>query len=548
MRKLLVIFLYFPIILFSQTIVDTIPQNKNILLEEYHGIGCWWCSYGNAIADSLNSNYNSDDFVAITIHSGSYAIPNSSQPDYRTSFGDTIHDNESVSTYPSGSINRHVFPQYACVPGHTHILRDDWGYASNEILLDFSPVNIGSVATIDLVTGELIVDVELYYTDTQSVNTNYLNVAIIQNNIIGPQEDGGSGTQWTNNNYEHNNMLRYMMTGYWGDTINTISQGTLLAKQYNWMMPTDINGVILEPFDIKIVVFVNEDKQETLTVTEITPTIVFVNSYDVKAKGVSATNAICGSTTDLDISFMNYGNVPLTSLDIDYSINGSGITTFNWVGNLLPAEDTIITILGVSFNPLDTNTVDVNFVSPSGNTDQNISDNNDSTSFIHLAMASQIATGFVNGLATVEITTDNYPEETTWKLIDDAGVVIGQGGPYITANTTQAAVSTNLNINECYSFLIYDTYGDGLGGSISGRFIVNDASGNVIASGGSNFTFSYAEYFEVTNFLSITESVLTSKKLLKTVDFLGRESNERKTTPLFYIYNDGTVEKRIIIE
>jgi len=482
----------------------------------------------------------------MTIHAGSYAVPNAGQPDYRTSFGDIIHNYNNVNSYPSGSINRHLFPTYSFLAGYTPMERSYWGAAAANILPQLSPVNIGSVATIDVSTGELIVDVELYYTDTQSVNANYLNVSIIQNNIIGPQVTTSGASP--NNNYQNNNMLRYIMTDYWGDTINTISQGTLVTKQYSWMMPPDINGVILEPFDIKIVVFVNEDKQETLTVTEITPTIVFVNSYDVKAKGVSATNAICGSTTDLDISFMNYGNVPLTSLDIDYSINGSGITTFNWVGNLLPAEDTTITILGVSFNPLDTNTVDVNFVSPSGNTDQNISDNNDSTSFIHLAMASQIATGFVNGLATVEITTDNYPEETTWKLIDDAGVVIGQGGPYITANTTQAAVSTNLNINECYSFLIYDTYGDGLGGSTSGSFIVNDASGNVIASGGSNFTFSYAEYFEVTNFLSITESVLTSKKLLKTVDFLGRESNERKTTPLFYIYNDGTVEKRIIIE
>ena len=183
----------------------------------------------------------------------------------------------------------------------------------------------------------------MYYTDTQSVNANYLNVSIIQNNIIGPQVTTSGASP--NNNYQNNNMLRYIMTDYWGDTINTISQGTLVTKQYSWMMPPDINGVILERFDIKIVVFVNENKQETLTVAEITPTIVFLNSYDVKATGVSATNAICGSTTDLDISFMNYGNIPLTSLDIDYSINGSGVTTFNWAGNLLPSEDTTILYL-----------------------------------------------------------------------------------------------------------------------------------------------------------------------------------------------------------
>jgi len=216
MKKLLVVFLCFPIILLSQTIVDTIPQTKNVLLEEYHGIQCWWCSYGNAVATSLNSSYNPDDFIVMTIHAGSYSVPNSVQPDYRTSFGDTIHNNGFISTYPSGSINRHVFSQYACTPGYTHIIRDDWGYASNEILSEDSPVNIGSIAYFDSLTNELVVDVELYYTDSQSVNNNFLNIAVLQDNIIGPQEDGGSGTQWTNNNYQHNNMLRYMMTGYLG--------------------------------------------------------------------------------------------------------------------------------------------------------------------------------------------------------------------------------------------------------------------------------------------------------------------------------------------
>ena len=37
------------------------------------------------------------------------------------------------------------------------------------------------------------------------------------------------------------------------------------------------------------------------------------------------------------------------------------------------------------------------------------------------------------------------------------------------------------------------------------------------------------------------------KELLKVVDFLGREKNS-KNQPLFYIYNDGTVEKKIVIE
>ena len=39
-----------------------------------------------------------------------------------------------------------------------------------------------------------------------------------------------------------------------------------------------------------------------------------------------------------------------------------------------------------------------------------------------------------------------------------------------------------------------------------------------------------------------------NKSLLKVIDVLGRETKGTKNQPLFYIYDDGTVEKRIIIE
>jgi len=39
-----------------------------------------------------------------------------------------------------------------------------------------------------------------------------------------------------------------------------------------------------------------------------------------------------------------------------------------------------------------------------------------------------------------------------------------------------------------------------------------------------------------------------NKKLIKIVDLLARESKDLKNQPLFYIYDDGTVEKKIILE
>ena len=52
--------------------------------------------------------------------------------------------------------------------------------------------------------------------------------------------------------------------------------------------------------------------------------------------------------------------------------------------------------------------------------------------------------------------------------------------------------------------------------------------------------------FQVNLATSIEEHT-TNKELLKVTDLLGREANETNQ-PIFYIYDDGTVEKRIVIE
>jgi hypothetical protein len=51
--------------------------------------------------------------------------------------------------------------------------------------------------------------------------------------------------------------------------------------------------------------------------------------------------------------------------------------------------------------------------------------------------------------------------------------------------------------------------------------------------------------------IRISDSNLEERELIKITDILGREVNPKKVignTTLFYIYSDGTVEKKIIIE
>ena len=54
---------------FSQTIVSTSPENKNVILEEYTGIHCGFCPQGHAIAQGLKES-NPEDFYVINIHVG----------------------------------------------------------------------------------------------------------------------------------------------------------------------------------------------------------------------------------------------------------------------------------------------------------------------------------------------------------------------------------------------------------------------------------------------------------------------------------------------
>jgi len=54
--------------------------------------------------------------------------------------------------------------------------------------------------------------------------------------------------------------------------------------------------------------------------------------------------------------------------------------------------------------------------------------------------------------------------------------------------------------------------------------------------------------FTVINGTTAINEHISNKELIKVTDILGRKTKGTKNEPLFYIYDDGTVEKKIIIE
>ena len=502
--KNILLLLLLPIATFAQLFVDTAPTNKNVVLEEFTGIHCGYCPDGHVIGQGLH-DANPNDVFLINIHAGGYATPSSGEPDFRTPYGSAIDAQAGVAGYPAGTVNRHNFPGLEQgSAGATAMGRANWATGSSQILLEVSPVNVATQASVDLSSGLITVDVEVYFTGTQTVSSNFLNVAIVQNNVPGPQSGAASfnpgaiiSGQW-NPTYNHNHMLRHMMTGQWGEEITNISQGQFFSLQLTWVAPSDINGVILDLVDLDVVAFITEGNQEVITGYQSVVAPVFLNQYDANVLGSNLNDVLCGTTTDLEMTFRNFGSVNLTSLDIDYTINGIPGATYNWTGNMLPAETQTISITGVSFTPQAVNNVVFTVSNPNGQVDQNSSNNGSTNSFVHFDQNNMVTGGISAGNINIELTTDGYGAETSWEIVDEAGNVVGQGGSYASNQTYSASVV--VNANECYAFILYDAYGDGMccAYGTGAEVLVSDNAGTVIAalSGQalSNFT-ELGEYF-----------------------------------------------------
>jgi len=482
----------------SQTFVSTTPENKNVILEEFTGIYCQFCPDGHLIAQNLH-NANPNDVFLINIHTGGYANPNGpSDPDFNTLFGGTIANNSGLTGYPAGTVNRSAFtgitPQGGS--GTTALSRGDWSAAAADVLAQSSYVNVGVQASYDMVTGILTVNTETYYTQT-TTNINVLHVAVVQNNVAGPQTGALSynpgaiiSGPW-NPTYNHQHMFRHLMDGANGLEFNTTTAGTFIPNTHTWQMPINLssgqstNGYFpdLDPTNLDVVAYITEGPGEIITGFQANVIPIFPNAYDANVIASTANDVICTSETDISITFRNYGNQALTSLDLTYDINNGTPAVYNWTGNLTSGAQETITINNVAFIPQANNTVTWLATNPNGQVDQNTTNNSNTSTFKHFNLSGDVITGITAGTIDVSIFTDGYGNETTWEIVDESGTVYGSGGPY--SNNTQYNETAYVAIfPSCFELKIYDSYGDGMCCANGvGSVLVTDQNNNVIFEG-----------------------------------------------------------------
>ncbi|GIS08618.1 MAG: hypothetical protein CM15mP112_07300 [Flavobacteriales bacterium] len=66
-------------------------------------------------------------------------------------------------------------------------------------------------------------------------------------------------------------------------------------------------------------------------------------------------------------------------------------------------------------------------------------------------------------LLTIDIQTDNYPEDISWQVVNQNGTIIASINPASLAlANTLYTWDVCLSSTDCYDFTITDSYGDGL--------------------------------------------------------------------------------------
>ena len=187
----------------------------------------------------------------------------------------------------------------------------------------------------------------------------------------------------------------------------------------------------------------------------------------------------CIDNFDPEITLRNYGTNNLTTVSINYDIDGTTNNSYSWTGNLVPGGTEIITLPNM-ISTAGSHTFNAYSFLPNGNTDSNPLNDAASANYSATIGGQDIL---------LEINTDCWGSEITWTIEDINSNVLASGGPYSDVSGGELITETICLAVNCYDFIINDSYGDGMYGSqwgscnVDGDYTIkNVSSGTVLAS------------------------------------------------------------------
>ena len=457
----------------QERFVDETPQNRKVVLEEFTGVNCGNCPDGHRRANALRDAHPGEVFL-INIHQGSFAYP--AEIDLRTNYGDALASQAGINSYPNATINRHSFNGSIAVADRTA-----WTSLSEGLLSTEAYANIAAKATVDWQTREMQVTVQVYYTGNSPASTNYLNVALLQDYIYGPQAGMNANMEQVDGNqYVHMHALRDLITGQWGEEITTTTQGSFVEKTYTYTIPEAVREVPVEMGNISVVAFLAEGRTEIITACEAN--LSFTNGGPDYILHLSNFAQEAHNTCDSRIRFSAKAEIraavePVSSMDFILNTpDGQREYTHTFEPALEAGSTVTFTSEPIEFPINQKMEASLSLAAVNG------SDN-----FPEMdSLAADFSKYYMNIPSQEMILTvaqDQYGEEITWNVVTDEGDTIGQGGPYANLQNmgTRNRIDTLTLAEGCQTFTIYDATGDGIHNTQGdGHIDFSDIEGNTL--------------------------------------------------------------------
>ncbi len=447
----------------AQTFVDTLPANRNVVLQEFTGIKCTWCPAGHLIANNMKAA-DPSRVVLVNIHAGGFAAPaDTTEPDFRSTVGSAITTAFRVNSFPAGDVNRRG---REFNDGDTLIAtgRTRWDSRGTAVKGLSSPVNVAARCTINLDNRQLRMTVQAYYTGNGNGTQDRFNAFILQNRVEGPQTGAANNPAQIapNGKYIHNHALRAALTPTWGDVVSTNTQGTLYTNRYVATIPARYNNIPALLGDLEIAVFMTDSLLDTYTgdMAEMyyeTSTPLNVQSMNIASN--VALNTACGNMAEPTLTFTNMGANDITSIRVQYTNNGVAQTpyTANFTTPVPTAGRVVANIpqvaLSTGANALSFTVTEINGTPYTGN----------ATALNTTINTASVVTSAVDSLI-FNITFDQYPEEVGYTLTNETTNSIISNVRFTNAIPDSAVrrYAFPLIDGNCYSFAITDAASDGI--------------------------------------------------------------------------------------
>lgn len=463
----------FPALAQNEQFVSTEVSNKNVVLEEYTGINCGYCPDGHKRANQLAAANPGRVFV-INIHAGGYAANT-----YTTQHGNTLQTTFGANSFPTGTVNRHTFTGYS--QGNFLMSRGDWASAANTIMNQTSPVNIAARGTLDWTTRELNITVQLYYTADEANATNKLNVAILQDNVIGSQSGANlNPTQQVGSQYRHMHMFRgFIYNNAWGEDITTTTQGSFVEKTYTYTIPASLGSptaIAAKLEDLHFVAFVAQGQQEILTGCEVEIENINMPALSARVDGLTNIEVQdCSTDARVSVNVTNVGSDAITALTFQYSVANGTPMTYDWTGNIASMDNTSIELPTLTVATNTNQVIKAKIVNANGQAFESTE--------ASLTIKKSVVSG--DGPMVLKIKTDSYASETSYKLYGPNNNVIQQSSSF--TNSTVHTFDLNFPNPGCYRLQVKDSYGDGISGGFV-RIFAADGTTQLFNASGTSFS------------------------------------------------------------